>query len=338
MRTYLISVEVSLLLMLASACGPAQTPTAAPPTAAPTSVPAVEPSEVPGAGTVEFVWQVTSDEDPLYWPSGLALDAQGTLYVADTRNHRIQLFDGDGQYLATWGGEGPLEGQFNFVWEDPTHNLPAGGLDFDGNGNLIVADMGNVRIQKLDSSGSFLARWGGDGTGDGQFARPLGLAVDGHGNVFVVDDRIFGSGRVQKFDNEGNFLVAFGRGLFGDPGLIEVDALGNVYVADYGRGTVLKFDNDGALLATFGGSGRGDGQFRGPQGIAVDGQGNLYVVDSSNARVQKLNSSGEYLLQWGSRGSEAGQFNEPLDIVLDGQGNIYVSDQFNNRVQKFRDN
>jgi DNA-binding beta-propeller fold protein YncE len=334
MRTYLISAEVSLLLMLASACGPAQTPTATQPTAAPTSVPAIEPTDVPAADTVEFVWQVTGDEDPLYWPSGLALDAQGTLYVADTRNHRIQLFDGEGQFLATWGGEGPLEGQFNFVWEDPTHNLPAGGLDFDANGNLIVADMGNVRIQKLDGSGSFLARWGGDGTGDGQFARPFGLAVDGQGNVFVVDDRIFGSGRVQKFDNEGNFLVAFGRGLFGDPGLIEVDALGNVYVADYGRGTVLKFDNDGALLATFGGSGRSDGQSADRRGSVVTATRTSWTP---NAQPRSSNSSGEYLLQWGSRGSEEGQFNEPLDIVLDGKGNIYVSDQFNNRVQKFRE-
>jgi DNA-binding beta-propeller fold protein YncE len=303
----------------------------------PTAMPAPSTSTVePASGPVSYVWSITGDPDPLNQPSGLALNAQGNLYVADTLNHRIQKFDSEGRFLTAWGDEGSDEGQFNFIWGDPFHNLAVGGVAVDGQGNVYVADSGNFRVQKFDGRGNFLTQWGSQGNGDGQFSRPADLTVDQQGNVYVIDDRSDPPGRIQKFDGNGNFLVRFGEGLFADPGLIAVDERGNLYVPDVARGTVLKLDTSGELLATWGGPGSREGRFRGPLGIALDGQGNIYVVDSGNGRIQKLNSQGEFVLQWGAVGDGDGQFREPYGIRIDSEGNVYVSDYLNNRVQKFR--
>jgi DNA-binding beta-propeller fold protein YncE len=348
MKTYLVSVLLVIFAVTASACGPAQLVlTSAPEASAtqkvvpnhsstptPVSTNTFTPSPTPNP--VKFVLQISGQPDPLIWPSGLALDAEGNLFVADTRNHRIQKFDSNGQFLATWGSAGSGDGQFNFIWGDPNHNLPGAGLAFDAQGNLYITDMGNVRIQKFDSNGKFLAKWGSQGTGDGQFARPLDLAVDAQGNVYVIDDRSSPKGRIQKFDSNGKFLARFGEGLFVDPGLIAVDGPGNIYVPDVAHGTILKLNNSGELIATWGSSGSEEGQFQGPLGIDLDSEGNVYVVDSGNGRIQVLDNNGEFLFQWGTSGSSNGKFRDPYGIRIDNEGNIYISDQFNNRIQKFR--
>jgi DNA-binding beta-propeller fold protein YncE len=302
-------------------------------TTAPTDEPTVEPTDEPTVeptpGLVELVLSITGDPNPLNDPSGMALDAQGNLYVADTLNHRIQVFDSDGQFLATWGSEGSGDGQFNFIYGDPNHNLALGGVAIDGQGNVYVADGGNARIQKFDSEGIFLTKWGSLGSEDGQFTRPMDLTIDQDGNVYVIDDRSTPRGRIQKFDSEGNFLARFGEGLVGDPGGITIDGQGNLYVTDVAGGTILKLDNNGELLATWGGSGTADGQFNGPGGIELDSEGNLYVVDVFNGRIQKLDSNGNFLFKWG-------RFREPYGVRVDGEGNIYISDYLNDRIQKYR--
>jgi DNA-binding beta-propeller fold protein YncE len=306
-------------------------PTAMP---APTNVQTAVPTNRPVAISVEFVLEITGGPEPLSWPSGMAIDAQGNLYVVDTMNHRIQIFDSSGNFLTTWGSKGSGDGQFNFIWGDPNHDLPLGGLAFDQQGNLYVADGGNKRIQKFDSQGNFLAKWGSQGTGDGQFGRPEDLVVDAQGNLVVIDDR--SNNRIQRFDSQGEFLARLGVDLINDPGLIAVDGQDNIYAPDVSFGTILKLDPDGNLLATWGGNGVRAGEFLSPIGIALDSQGNIYVVDSGNSRVQVLDANGNFLYEWGDKGSEAGQFSEPFAIEIDSQGNIYVSDYLNNRVQKFR--
>jgi DNA-binding beta-propeller fold protein YncE len=298
------------------------------PTTAPTVEPAVEPTVEPTPGPVELVLSITGDPHPLNDPSGMALDAQGNLYVADTLNHRIQVFDSEGNFLITWGSEGSGDGQFNFIYGDPAHNLAVGGVAVDGEGNVYVADGGNARIQKFDSNGNFLTTWGSSGNGDGQFIRPADLTVDRQGNVYVIDDRSLPP-RIQKFDTDGNFLARFAEDLLGDPGLIVADEEGNIYVTDVANGTILKLDGNGSLIATFGGEGTADGQLSGPLGIDLDSEGNLYVVDSGNGRIQKLDNNGNFLFKWG-------RFRDPYGIRIDSEGNIYISDYVNDRIQKYR--
>ena len=81
------------------------------------------------------------------------------------------------------------------------------GVAVDSSGNVYVADTNNNRIQKFDSSGTFITKWGSSGTGDGQFEYPTGIAVDSSGNVYVADTD---NHRIQKFDSNGTFLTKWG--------------------------------------------------------------------------------------------------------------------------------
>ena len=181
--------------------------------------------------------------------------------------------------------------------------------------------------------------WGREDSGDGQFWRPYGVAVDGNGNVYVAE---YYSERIQKFTSDGAFLAKWGSqgsgdGQFGGPQGIAVDGSGNVYVAEYGNHRIQKFTSDGAFLAKWGGpgSGTGDGQFDRPVGIAVDGSGNVYVADTFNNRIQKFTSGGAFLAKWGREGSGDGQFDHLTGVAVDGNGNVYVADMRNQRIQKF---
>jgi tripartite motif-containing protein 71 len=201
----------------------------------------------------------------------------------------------------------------------------------------------------------FLMAWGQQGTREGQFNAPEGIAVDGEGNVYVADTE---NHRVQKFDANGKFLLQWGskganNGQFESPSGIALDKENNVYVADTFNHRIQKFDKNGRFLGKWGTpcelqSGKGcvdpdgpgplqpgDGQFNLPAGIAFDQEGNLYVTDAFNHRVQKFSPTGKFLGKFGVFGTGDGQFNITAGIALDKDGNIYVSDNKNDRVQKF---
>lgn len=225
-------------------------------------------------------------------------------------------------------------------------NFPEGiGLDkFD---NIYVANTGCARIDKFDSEGNFLSRFGSSGSADGQFFAAWDVAIDGEGNIFVGESNNL---RIQKFDSSGNFLLKFGErgssdGQFGFDGRIgggaldvALDSFGNVYVVDNFNGRIQKFDNDGNFLLKIGTKGSGDGQFNSPFGVGVDNAGNIYVADTGNQRVQIFDPEGNFLFKFGTgiRGSGDGEFSGPVDVAVDGAGTIYVADTSNNRIQVWR--
>jgi sugar lactone lactonase YvrE len=184
------------------------------------------------------------------------------------------------------GGLGTDEGQFH----SPT------GMCVDGNGNILVADTGNGRVEKFSPIGTFLSFIGAKGSGQGQLADPNGIAIDRSGNIYVAE--IGSKHCVQKLGPDGSFIAEWAPGLYG-PRRIAIGPDDSVYVVDSGRNRIVKFSPDGQVLATWGSEGSGDGQFKGFSSVAVDPINNkVYVADSLNSRIQVFDSDGKFLTKW----------------------------------------
>jgi hypothetical protein len=183
----------------------------------------------------------------------------------------------------------------------------------------------------------FQFRFGSPGSGPGQFAFPMGVAVDAASRIIVADTF---NDRVQIFDSAGNFVRSLGGfgsgpGQFNLPERVAVDGAGRIIVSDTGNDRVQIFDAGGSWLKTFGGFGTVAGKFDGPSGVAVDGANRLIVADFFNQRVQVFDADGNFLLSFGSRGSAPGQFSGPSGVAVDADGRIIVTDFNNDRVQVF---
>lgn len=326
-----ILIPATLLAFLA-ACAPAR---AAPPAANAPTAAAAEPTAALSQALPnlpQFVWRVNGDRDSFSSPGGMALDAQGNLYVWDGGHVSIQVFDFNGKLLRKWGGRGTDAGLFS-----TSGKHPYGSIAIDPKGNVYVPDYGNDRVQKFDSEGKFIAQWGKHGTGDGELTSPYGIAVDAGGRVYVIDD---GTARVQVFDGDGRFLSKFGGrgtgdGQFQNPSYITVDGQGKIYVPDAETSRIQKFNPDGTLAAKWNAI-CGDGKPTNPNSIAVDGQGFGYVTDYAQARICKFDSQGHFLFAFGSRGVGNGELTEAAGIVLDAQGNLYVDGALPPFIQKFK--
>ncbi len=273
------------------------------------------------------------DDGEFSSPTGIALDNDGNIYVADTDNHSIQKFDKDGKFIARWGGE-PSQEEGLFYYPR--------GLAIGPDGEVYVSDSGNNRVQKFDSDGNCMHAWGRfgfawRGADMGKFDVPWGIATDKEGNIYVSDTS---NSRIQKFKSDGTPLLKWGRdgsfdGAFFFPRGVAVDFVGNIFVADEGNNRIQKFDARGSFLTKWGREGSGPGQFKAPWGVACDALGNVYVVDSGNHRVQKFDGNGTFLCAWGNRGKTEGQLNFPSGIAVDKEGCVYVVDSGNNRVLKY---
>lgn len=346
------AIALLVLAILLAGCAPTATPM--PPTATP-APPTSTPLPSPIPGPVSFVWKITGDPESFNSPTGLALDSQGNLYVFDVGNARVLMYSSDGKLLTHWGSQGSGDGQFGLVLP---HSVTIPDLIVDGQGNVYVADFGNsrevvnpdnARVQKFDAHGKFLLAWGTAGNDDGKFIRPIGMAIDPQGNIYISDEQNY---RIEKFDSTGKFLTEFGSSGSGDgqflrPRHIAMDDQDNIYVADFGNDRIQKLDHNGKFLAKW--DSCGEYPLTGPVGLAFDGQGNLYVslygafplpanpsIAQLGNRICKLDHAGRFLFEWGGKGAGDGQFNGPGAIVVDNAGNVYVADTGNHRIQKFR--
>jgi len=220
-------------------------------------------------------------------PWGLAVDKDGNVYVADTWNHRIQKFAPDGKFLLKWGSFGDTRGAAGGT---PSVFYGPRAIAIDKDGNILVTDTGNKRVQKFDPNGQFLAQFGGVGSLDGQFSEPVGLAVDKDGKIYVADTW---NRRIQKFDATFKYLAQWpvrgweGESVVNKP-YLAVDQSGNVYATDPEQHRVLKFDSTGKLLLLWGQPGMDAASFNLPIGIAADDSGNIYVADALNNRIMRF--------------------------------------------------
>lgn len=208
------------------------------------------------------------------------------------------------------------------------------GLAFDRDGNLLVADSANHRIQKLAPDGRVLAVWGGPGAGDGprQFRQPCGVAAAPDGSVYVADTW---NHRIQKLDPDGRFILDWREDnpAFWGPRAVAVAPNGAIFVADTGNKRILAYDPGGQKLASFGGDGNEPGKFVEPVGLAVDWQGKvLYVADTGNHRVQSFDLDGRFRGVWTVYGWQE-FYTEPY--LAWHAGLVWATDSFNHRANAY---
>jgi len=277
-------------------------------------------------------------------PHGISIAPDGTLFVADTNNNRIQHFSASGQFLNAWGslgnssaGDAPL-GTFNQPW--------AIAVSPDGK-FVYVADTWNHRIQKFTASGTPLIMWGTplyDPTTTGTFGiwGPRGIAVDARGRVFVADT---GNKRILVYDADGNFVMQIGSeglsiGQFEEPVGLAIDTRGYLYVADTWNQRIQVFapSEDGKsfspLLQWEIAGWYGESLDNKPY-IAVDNQGHIFVTDPESYRVLEFTANGGFIRTWGEYGNGAGNFGLATAISVDAEGRVWVSDAANNRLMRF---
>ncbi|MBR1368723.1 hypothetical protein RJ53_04045 [Methanocalculus chunghsingensis] len=294
-----------------------------------------------GEGTFISEWgSYGSGEGQFQDARGIALDSNGTIYVADYFVNRIQTFTPNGTFITQY--------QFSQGSGDGEFGLGPVGISIDDDGAMYITDILNNRVQKFDQNGAFLAQWGSHGSDDGQFRSPSGILVDGAGGVYVVDSW---NNRIQKFTNDGAFIRSWGKRGDGDaefevPHDIAIDSSGSIYVTDYYNNRIQKFDSNATFITTWGAESPGDGAFYHPEGMTVDNAGNIYVVDTWNSRIQVFDKTGTFIRGFGEEGSPTlpgaefvdeaeGKFKWPKGVAVDSDGFIYVADTGNSRIQKF---
>jgi sugar lactone lactonase YvrE len=267
-------------------------------------------------------------------PTGVAVGPDGSVYVTDTWNHRVQKFDPHGNLVTRWGRHGSEKGEF--IWPEEIAVGP--------DGSVYVAEIGSSRIQRFDGNGKFITQWVCRDNEGKYFLSPDGLAAGGDGSVYIAGNYAWGEydeiliSYVLKFDGSGNLIAQWGRYGSGDgefqlPHGIAAGPDGSIYVADTGNYRIQKFDGNGNFITKWGRQGSGDGEFGWLEGIAAGADGFVYVTE--NNRIQKFDSNGNFIAHWGQQGSKEGEFDWLEGIAVAVDGSVYVADGGNDRVQKF---
>jgi PKD repeat protein len=302
------------------------------------------------AGTLGTTGSPGSGNNQFNTPQGVAVDAN-YIYVADTENHRVQIFNRNTlAYVATIGGSyGTGNNQFKF----PTD------VAVDAAGNIYVADYANKRVQQYNSSRVYQRTYGTTGVSyvaaNDRFYYPEGVAVGPDGSIYVVEGyghrlvKLNAAGVPQWTVGEAgqsgsdntHFTYLHDVAVGPDGRIYTVEAWGSARYAPGNNHRLQIFNPDGSYYGGFGGYGSGNYQFIGPHGIAIDHTGKVYIADSGNHRVQIYNNQLAYVAtlgQTGVSGSDNSHFNNPFDVAVDRNGTIYVADEGNDRIQVFDSN
>lgn len=235
-----------------------------------------------------------------------------------------------GQTLFQFGSEGEEGGQLCRPW----------GICCDQDGNIIVADRSNNRIQVFDKTGNFLRTFGSAGSRNGQFDRPAGVCVDNQNRIIVADKD---NHRIQIFKIDGTFLLKFGErgaknGQFTYPWDAAANSEGQILISDTRNHRVQIFLPDGTFLNKYGFEGPLWKHFDSPRGVTFNHEGHIVVTDFNNHRLLVIHQDFQTARFLGTEGGNNGQFLRPQGVAIDHEGNIIVADSRNHRIQIFQPN
>ena len=275
-----------------------------------------------------------SNANQLAQPSGIAIDANRNIYIADKNNNRIQKWAPGattGTTVAGGNGSGNAANQL----KDPV------GVAVDASGNIYICDNGNNRIQKWApgaTTGTTVAGGNGNGNAANQLDQPVAICLDASNNIYIAD---YNNDRIQKWASGATTGTTVSSGL-SEPRGVFVSADGYLYVADAGNSRIVRFASGSTTGTTVAGSASNNGsaanQLDKPYNMYVDALGNIYIADYNNNRIQKWESgasTGSTVAAGNGSGSGTNQVNGPVGITQDTSGNLYVVDLSNRRVQKY---
>lgn len=216
-------------------------------------------------------------------PWGVAVDAHGNVYVADTWNHRVQKLDADGNFLMEWGQAGQLSDGPDRLWGPR-------GIAVGPDGRIYITDTGNKRVVVIDGNGNFLFEFRTEG--EGLLDEPVGIALGPDSRVYVADTWNM---RVSVYSKDGVFQTAWpvqgwaGDSLDNKP-YLAIDAQSRVYITDPEGYRLIVFSSLGESLAVFGQYGPEEDSFGLPVGLAIGKDESLWVVDAGNNRLEKFSA------------------------------------------------
>ena len=307
-------------------------------------------------------------------PRGIAFDAAGNLYISDGSNHVIRKVTTTG-IITTIAGTGAA----GFSGDGAAATAAMLDIPFsialDAAGNIYFTDYSQNVVRKINTSGiiSTIAGVGGiagySGVGGPATAAllstPLGIAVDGTGNVFFSNSL---NSVVQEITTGGILVNVAGNGTAGysgdgaaataaslnQPTGLARDASGNIYIAEFANSVVRKVTPTGIISTVAGIAGSsgfgGDGGpatnalLTNPEGVIVDGAGNIYIADRYNHAIRRINTAGIISTVAGTGGSlgysgdggaaVSAALNAPIDVKFDAAGNLYIDDSHNNVIRK----
>ena len=250
-----------------------------------------------GEGDGEFVW-----------PTAVAIDAAGNVYVADEWLNRITKFTADGEYVSKWGEAGAAAGQLN----GPS------GLAINSRGQMVVVDSKNNRVQTFTLDGQFVSGFGSAGSGDGQFNMPWGVGLDSSDNIYVADWR---NDRIQVFSPEGQWQQSIGNrgdgiGQLNRPNGVCVDGDGDIYVADWMNNRVQVFAPDGRFIT----------QFTGDATLSKWGKDKL---NSNPDMIRQRN------LAYSNDPAYERKLAHPCGVRIDNDGRVAIIDHTRGRIQVY---
>ena len=273
-------------------------------------------------------------------PRGIAFAPDGTLYVADSRNHRILHLSADGSLINEWGSfadganiPNPI-GTFNEPW----------GVAVGPDGSVYVSDTWNNRIQKFSADGKPLTMWGTYGQAEtpDAFWGPRGIAVDAQGHVYIADT---GNKRIVIFDKNGTYVNQFGTagfeaGQFDEPVGVAIAPNGVIYVTDTWNQRVQGFTStvDGEFYVPFiqwDISGWFGQSLDNKPFITVNAAGHVFITDPEGFRVIEFDGNGNFIRAWGGFGVNLNEFGIAAAIAVDAEGHIWVTDAGNQRILRF---
>ncbi len=243
-------------------------------------------------------------------PMGIAVDLWGSLYVADSGNHRIQRITSGGDAYP-YGNAGQAAGQ---MWGPVSVAVEPNGMSF------YVAEQGNQRVQRFQLNSQHA------GVIDG-FRSPSAVTFDAAGMLWIADT---GNSRILQLDiHTHKFMKTMDKssGIQRPVGL-SVDSANNLYVTDSASGDVIRFSAAGTRVYGL----AENRKLAGPKQTAVDNIGRIYVVESEANRLHVFSPNGDSFHIFDKPGSKLGPLKDPIGVALGPNGEIYISDTGNHRV------